>query len=66
MHVTSVILQLVGTLVVFDGTVHFDSNRHHPEGLSGALYLSSFGQMLLMDNAKIYFTNNTGRLVLWI
>ena len=53
----------MGTLVVFNGTVNFVNNRHHSEGLSGALYLSSFGQMLLAERAKLNFTNNTGRFV---
>ena len=51
----------MGTLVVFNGTVNFVNNRHHSEGLSGALYLSSFGQMLLADGARLNFTNNIGR-----
>ena len=52
----------MGTLVVFNGTVNFLNNRHHSEGLSGTLYLSSFGQMLLVEGAKLNFTGNTGRL----
>ena len=57
------LLQLVGTLVAFNGMVLFLNNSHHSEGLSGALYLSSFGQMLLEENAMLNFTGNTGRFV---
>ena len=59
-------MQLVGTLVVFSGMVQFENNRHHSEGLSGALYLSSFGQMLLEENATLNFTGNLGRFVICI
>ena len=58
-----IFIQLVGTLVVFNGTVLFENNRHHSEGLSGALYLSSFGQMLLAENARLNFIGNIGRFV---
>lgn len=39
----------------------FRENRHHAEGLSGALYLSSFGQIVLNPNTNITFLNNNGR-----
>ena len=50
--------------MVFSGMVLFENNRHHSEGLSGALYLSSFGQMLLEINATLNFTGNLGRFVI--
>ena len=50
--------------MVFSGMVHFENNRHHSEGLSGALYLSSFGQMLLENNVILNFTGNLGRFVI--
>lgn len=62
----TILLQLVGTLVVFSGMVYFVDNRHHSEGLSGALYLSSFGQMLLEENVVLNFIGNTGRFAIFV
>jgi hypothetical protein len=42
----------------------FQKNHHHPEGFSGALYLSSFGQIILKENTTISFLNNSGKSVL--
>lgn len=53
-------LRILGTLVVLKGDIRFENNRHHPEGFSGALYLSSFGQIVLHENTNITFYNNTG------
>lgn len=59
-------MQVLGTLVVLEGNVLFKDNHHHPEGFSGALYLSSFGQIILKNNTNIEFLNNNGRSVLII
>lgn len=53
-------LRILGTLVVLKGDIRFENNRHHPEGFSGALYLSSFGQIVLHENTNITFYKNTG------
>ena len=41
----------------------FDSNRYHPSGYSGVIYLSAFGQIMLEKLVDIHFTNNTGRYI---
>lgn len=41
----------------------FDSNRDHPSGYSGAIYLSAFGQIMLEKLVDIHFMNNTGRYI---
>lgn len=55
--------QILGTLVVLQGDILFKENTHHPEGFSGALYLSSFGQIILYPSTNITFLNNNGRSV---
>ena len=41
----------------------FRKNNDHSGGLSGALYLSSFGQMMLDAGVNITFLENSGRSV---
>lgn len=54
-------LRILGTLAVLEGNVVFRENQRHTEGFSGALYLSSFGQIVLNRGTNITFLNNTGK-----
>ena len=64
MHVVTQLLdQALSSLIRFGGHVVFDSNRHHPSGYSGVIYLSAFGQIMLEKLVDIHFTNNTGRYI---
>ena len=56
-------IQVEGSLLSFNGTLMFESNAAHPEGVSGVLYLSSYAQILLNENVSVSFVNNSGRLV---
>lgn len=51
---------MVGGLAVLGGNILFSENSHDPEGFSGALHLSSFGQITLQKGTNITFTNNSG------
>ena len=53
-------LKVVGGLAVLGGNILFSENSHDPEGFSGALHLSSFGQISLQKGTNITFTNNSG------
>ena len=53
--------QVLGTLAALEGELSFWNNQHHSEGFSGAIYLSSFGQIILHENVTISFINNTGK-----
>lgn len=53
-------LKVVGGLAVLGGNILFNENSHDPEGFSGALHLSSFGQIKLQRGTNITFTNNSG------
>ena len=53
--------KILGTLVVLKGNIMFKDNRNYPDGISGALHLSSFGQIVLHSGTNITFLNNTGR-----
>ena len=53
-------IQVVGSSVSVQGTVHFTGNNaEHIDG--GALYLQSFGQLQLRKGAQLIFKNNIGR-----
>lgn len=54
------LLKVVGGLAVLGGNILFSENSHNPEGFSGALHLSSFGQIKLQRGTNITFTNNSG------
>ena len=56
-------LKILGTLVVLEGNILFRDNRNYPDGISGALHLSAFGQIVLRSGTNLTFLNNTGRLV---
>ena len=47
--------------MVFGGQNIFRFNVPVQNGLSGVLHLSSFGQMMLLENVALEFYNNTGR-----
>jgi hypothetical protein len=53
-------LQLIGSKVTVEGEIQFIGNDARRDG-GGALYISSFGQILMKYNSKIVFANNTGR-----
>ena len=55
--------QLIGSKVTIEGEILFIGNDARRDG-GGALYISSFGQILMKYNSKIVFANNTGRCVL--
>ena len=53
-------MQLLASTVKFYGLVEFiDNNVQKFDG--GALYMTSFSQMILYDGANLNFINNTGR-----
>lgn len=62
LHILS-LSQILGTLAELHGNILFEENRHDPEGFSGALYLSSFAQIVLTAQTNITFINNNGRSV---
>ena len=54
-------MQALNSLIRFGGHAVFDSNTYHPNGYSGVIYLSAFGQIMLEESVEILFRNNIGR-----
>ena len=55
-------MQLLASTVNFYGHVEFINNNVQKFD-GGALYMTSFSQMILYDTADLNFINNTGRYV---
>ena len=53
-------MQLLASTVNFYGRVEFINNNVQKFD-GGALYMTSFSQMILYDTADLNFINNTGR-----
>jgi predicted outer membrane repeat protein len=54
-------LRVRGSLASWEGDISFCDNQNHPEGLSGAVHVSSFSQLLLNPGVNVSFINNTGQ-----
>ena len=53
-----VLMQVVSSLVHVNGTLNFVDNLNM---VGSALYLSSFGQLLLYSGSELLFKGNKGR-----
>ena len=56
------IIQVIGSVVTVNGDMRFIGNDARRDR-GGAMYISSFGQILMRVNSSILFENNTGRYV---
>ena len=55
------VIQISGSQVEIKGSVQFSENNQSSLGLeSGALYIISFGQIILFSGAELIFRNNSG------
>lgn len=59
----SLLFQIVGSLVDFEGEIGFWNNSANREGV---LHLLSFGQMRLQQGTRFVFKGNVGRQILTV